>query len=640
MTYKPEVDGLRAVAVLLVLFCHLDLGFPGGYIGVDVFFVISGFLITFIIINDNQFSFIKFYIRRILRLYPALIVVVLLTCIICFLIADPFYLKNTIKTAIYALFSISNIYYYKHQNYFDVSADQQTFLHTWSLGVEWQFYLLWPFIIIFLIKYFKKYFYIVIFIITICSVFLSEYILKPDQAAAYYLLPFRIFELSLGTLLIFLYDKKIRSFFYYIILILGIIFVLSPAIIYEPPISFPGTAALLPCLGAVGCIWGAQHSIAGKIFRLKFLVYIGKISYSLYLVHWPLILIYKYYIFRDLYVYDKLILILISILISGVLYKFVEKKYNVKKFSINSVNLFKSALKFLCLILMLVFINNGVLNYSWRVDTEKYMLSEYRNSDTEEPENLISVFGDSDGIKVAVLMGDSQIGHLKTGLNDTLRNSGKFVDAIYYPGCFMSSHISTTKIIPRLKSLCFDRYSQAVNDVLESGVPLVVAQGWYMHFSVLDRRMQDQDTGAIFTVETDEEMRSFLFKHFDDVHRDIRGGKLVLLGLPPYYRWGTEPLSCMLRPNFVYQICQERVGSVYDVKDTYAFRINEILRTYASTHPNVYFVDVSDILCPEGLCHADQTTVIFGDSVHYSWYGSKLVAPFVMQVIEAVNQED
>lgn len=161
-----------------------------------------------------------------------------------------------------------------------------------------------------------------------------------------------------------------------------------------------------------------------------------------------------------------------------------------------------------------------------------------------------------------------------------------------------------------------------------------------MHFSVLDRRMQDQDTGAIFTVETDEEMRSFLFKHFDDVHRDIRGGKLILLGLPPYYRWGTEPLSCMLRPNFVYQICQERIGSVYDVKNTYAFRINEILRTYASTHPNVYFVDVSDILCPEGLCHADQTTVIFGDSVHYSWYGSKLVAPFIMQVIEAVNQED
>ena len=139
MTYKPEIDGLRAVAVLLVLLCHMQLGMAGGFIGVDVFFVISGFLITTIVVDSlsqGKFSFWNFYGRRFVRLYPALIVVVILTFIAGFLLTDPATLENLARTGKYAITSASNFFYYKHQGYFAIAAQKQPFLHTWSLGLS------------------------------------------------------------------------------------------------------------------------------------------------------------------------------------------------------------------------------------------------------------------------------------------------------------------------------------------------------------------------------------------------------------------------------------------------------------------------------------------------------------------------
>lgn len=150
ITYRPEIDGLRALAVILVLLFHFELGVPGGFVGVDVFFVISGYLITEVIKNSvaaGRFSFFDFYSRRLLRLHPALIVTISLCLMAGYVLMDPASFSGLASSAAYSLFSASNFYFLFNQGYFDASAKTQPLLHTWSLAAEWQFYIIWPFIV-------------------------------------------------------------------------------------------------------------------------------------------------------------------------------------------------------------------------------------------------------------------------------------------------------------------------------------------------------------------------------------------------------------------------------------------------------------------------------------------------------------
>jgi len=179
--YQPKIDGLRAIAVLSVIFYHLKISlFGGGFIGVDIFFVISGYLITSIILSEKEkgiFDLKKFLIKRIKRLLPAIIFVSIFTVILGFLILSPDDLKNFSKSVISSVFFVSNLLYWTESNYFNTVSEFKPFLHTWSLGVEMTFYLIWPIILIFLIKFFKTTRIIIFLIISsIISIIFIEYI--------------------------------------------------------------------------------------------------------------------------------------------------------------------------------------------------------------------------------------------------------------------------------------------------------------------------------------------------------------------------------------------------------------------------------------------------------------------------------
>jgi len=342
ISYRTEIDGLRALAILPVVFYHLGFSFfSGGFIGVDIFFVISGYLITSIItkeMQDNQFSFINFYEKRARRLMPALFAVMLFV-----LFASPFFLAPDnykflpIEIAGVLLFC-SNVVSWMKSGYFSPDASERPLLHMWSLGIEEQFYLFLPIFILISILLFKKKYGLLILSLTIISFAASAFYTIKEPASSFYLLPTRFWELAVGSLCAIYINlapknNKIRE----ILAFLGLILIVGSAIFFNKELVFPGYIAIIPVIGSALIIIVAERTLVGKFLSNKLFVFFGLISYSLYLWHWPLIVFSK-----DTYLIDLNLsgsqLFLISILFAWLSYKFIETPFrNRKKFPRNKI---------------------------------------------------------------------------------------------------------------------------------------------------------------------------------------------------------------------------------------------------------------------------------------------------------------
>ena len=293
--YRADIDGLRAIAVLGVIFFHADFGLTGGFVGVDVFFVISGYLISRIIkreIEEGRFSLKDFWVRRIRRILPAAAVVVLATFLVGLLVLEPNSLKELGKSgAAYSVIS-ANIFFYQSSGYFSESAELQPLLHMWSLSVEEQFYIALPIIMVIILRRKPKWCFALMAAAGLASFALNISQLKGQPSAVFYLLPFRAWELLAGTLLalgearIKLNDKTNE-----VLAICGLGAIASTMYCYSDATPFPGFAAILPVGGSVLFIAANTRKVtyAGKLVSGKFMVAIGLMSYSLYLWHWPIL---------------------------------------------------------------------------------------------------------------------------------------------------------------------------------------------------------------------------------------------------------------------------------------------------------------------------------------------------------------
>lgn len=326
--YRTEIDGLRTVAIIPVILFHLGNSFlKGGFYGVDVFFVISGYLITKILTEDIQngnFSMPRFWLRRVKRLLPLTLAVILVTLIIApFVVYKPF-VKDISKDIFPALFSYFNFHgLYDFGNYWGGKAEQSLFLHTWSLSVEEQFYLLYPFLLYFAYKYFKN-FTFPILIVTVVSFFLFFFYSKINQDFdfAFYMLPTRIWELTIGGLIGVIKKPKLKNENY--LPIIGILFIVISYLIGS------NILYLLPVIGsALIILFSTQNDIIGKVLSTKPFVFIGKISYSLYLWHWVIIVLFKnlQYQFQEInYHLINGLIILLTFLLAYLSYTFIENK--------------------------------------------------------------------------------------------------------------------------------------------------------------------------------------------------------------------------------------------------------------------------------------------------------------------------
>ncbi|MHC8318963.1 acyltransferase family protein [Pseudomonas sp. LB3P31] len=299
--YRSDIDGLRAVAVIAVLLHHLNTSLlPGGFVGVDIFFVISGFLITSQVYSEvkrNAFSLKGFYQRRINRIVPALATVLLATVVVGAFILSPVDLIRLNVSALLSLLGVSNIYIWvKYGNYFAADASEAPLLHTWSLGIEEQFYVIWPLFIVLLYRLAPRYVLPVLAVGVVVAVAVSEYATGVFATAAYYLLPTRFFELMLGGLLgIYLQQPRvIGKLAAHGLALVGYLLIGFSLFVLNSGSSFPGLNALIPCLGAALLILAGSGDRHSRLLTSRPMVFVGLISYSLYLWHWPLIAYLNY----------------------------------------------------------------------------------------------------------------------------------------------------------------------------------------------------------------------------------------------------------------------------------------------------------------------------------------------------------
>lgn len=297
LSYRPEIDGLRALAVIPVIFFHAGFSFfSGGYVGVDVFFVISGYLITTIILgelNSATFSMAGFYERRVRRILPALFLVLIVCLPFAWFLMVPIEMKAFSDSLIAVCAYISNLWFWRTTNYFDTTAHLKPLLHTWSLSVEEQFYIFFPFLLLLLCKFNKRALIFALSAVAVISIVLADWLSINKTAAAFYLLPTRMWELLLGALsAIYLMQSPVsklnhllRDFGGF----LGIILLLYAIFLFDGQTRTPSYFTLIPTLGAVCIIlFISTDSFFGKILGHRFLVGIGLLSYSLYLWHQPI----------------------------------------------------------------------------------------------------------------------------------------------------------------------------------------------------------------------------------------------------------------------------------------------------------------------------------------------------------------
>lgn len=634
MNYKPEIDGLRAIAVLLVLICHMQLGLPGGYIGVDVFFVISGFLITSNVlysVENKRFSFWTFYGKRFIRLYPALIVVIVISFLVAFVLVDPVMMKRLARSAKYALLSTSNIFFSEHQGYFAVGADRQPFLHTWSLGVEWQFYILWPMIIWLTAKISRHLLMALLFGIVITSVIASQIMIGVAPSDAYYLMPYRAFELGIGALLVFIYQKDTKPTLSAAITIAGVVIVAICSVIYSAQTPFPGYHALWLCLGSAMCMYGAKGFSTGNILRLSSAVYIGKISYSVYLVHWPLLVFYKYYVFRELFLIEKLGLTVATLVLGALLFHTIEQRisWNTLK------NKKTTCLKWLGVVLLLAplfhTINQNFKGLPWRLGEKQNLYStDYVEGGAPTNRN-IERFGDMEGQKIAYMMGDSFSAHFYVGMKDDLSSKKQYIQMVYDFGCF------TAPIYPEFgeasdkRYYCSDVYKKGIAQVNAEPAPLIIAQDWLLYYAW--EPFDDRESNRFPDMQA---YGAFLNKHLGQIQHDIGDNKLIIIAAPSYYRYQYNAAECLFRPDWLPQVCTKQVYAPYLYKESLAYEINTHLKAYADTHENAYFVDMNPVLCPDGICRVENDVINFNDGRHFSRTGSHLVVDYMMKQLEAI----
>lgn len=334
--YRADIDGLRGLAILSVIFYHVGLErFSGGFIGVDVFFVISGFLITRQIrfdIESGLFTFALFYQRRLRRLFPAMLFTWLITLVGTYIFFSPEHMEAFGGALLHAMLAASNIYFWQEQGYFSPGAIFKPLLHTWSLSVEEQFYLVWPGLLLVLSRG-RSHRFPMLFLVAAggLSLFFAQKQMAVDPEGAYYLTQYRVVEFACGAILVWLLDYAPRSRWLLEGSVwVGLAMIIYPLFTYTTGTPFPGVNALLPCLGTFLLIYGGTAPVSGKILNNPPMVGLGLISYSLYLIHWPIIVFYNYYHEVAFTLKDQVGLLILSVGMAWGMYRYVETPFRLK----------------------------------------------------------------------------------------------------------------------------------------------------------------------------------------------------------------------------------------------------------------------------------------------------------------------
>lgn len=325
VTYRPEIDGLRAVAVLSVVLFHAGVG-GAGFVGVDVFFVISGYLITALLVaewnSDRSINLPAFYARRVRRILPAVTVVVTATLAASALLLAPAELTQVAHSASAAMLFVANVFFqFATGSYFDGRSEEMPLLHLWSLSVEEQFYLVWPALVLVFLRFRHERLRAAVLVLGLASLILAQLLVTTSPEAAFYQMPPRFWELAAGGFIATLPSRRLPDW----ILPVGLVLVLMACL--HPFSTFPASGALPVVTGSAMVIAAIHGGARNSLLRARPVVAVGLISYSLYLWHWPLLALYRATSIGDGRLVVRLALCAVAIVLAAVTYRYVETPF-------------------------------------------------------------------------------------------------------------------------------------------------------------------------------------------------------------------------------------------------------------------------------------------------------------------------
>lgn len=638
MEYRKEIDGLRAVAVLPVILFHAGFSwFSGGYVGVDIFFVISGYLITSILIKEldnGHFSIAKFYERRARRILPALFFVML--CCIPFAYAwmIPQQFKDFSQAFVAVSFFSSNILFWAKEDYFAPAAELNPLLHTWSLAVEEQFYIFFPILLLMLWRFGKQPVFYVVLGLSCLSLLLSEWGWRNSPSANFYLLPTRAWELGIGAMCAFYVHKRTVKASQPLSA-LGLALILYSIFLFDEDIPFPSLYTLVPVLGtALIILFCSAGTFAYKCLSLKHVVGIGLLSYSAYLWHQPLMAFARIKIFPHPHWSVMLALCFASLALAYFSWRFVERPFRTKEGSwVNSrAKVFTTAL-----IASFAVFSFGVYGHLSNGMPDRIRLSDQQRSylatATSSPmrdrchasaDNMIASDDacryNSENATIAVF-GDSHVVELAYALGEQVKGTDVGVAHFSFSGC-AASYGKTDG------STCSEWANNTVQYIMDSDE--------FTHV-IVSYRMAPQIWGTPQGVYPglpavrDEERANTVINSLRNTLTDIAAsGKHVV-----YVDQSPE-----LPRNIQELIYSNRLveGDIHGVSKHWWSTFNTFFENTHTVPESIDRVHVDKLLCDNDVCYAGKEGVSFYfDEDHLSVEGAKRVADLIILETDILN---
>jgi peptidoglycan/LPS O-acetylase OafA/YrhL len=642
--HRNDIDGLRAIAVLSVLFYHGGVWpFASGFVGVDIFFVISGYLITGLVLRDKAHAIstlVNFYDRRIRRILPALLVVLAASSVVAFIVLLPDELVNFGRYLVYSVLFGSNIYYWRNaQDYFGPAAGDNPLLHIWSLSVEEQFYLLWPVILVALFRgRWRGRLPFVVAVLAGVSLLAAVFVSRHDPVAAFFLLPTRAWELLAGAFLATAKLPPPGSAVTRDAMAGGGLVLIALGLVWWPSNDlFPAWNAVCATFGTALALHAGESgkSRVGAFLGSAMPVFVGKISYSLYLWHWPLLVFARLIASRDLHFYERILLLVLAVVLAALSWAYVEQPVRRKKFRLGRWPASFAAGLAVSLTLFAVggtfWITRGLpsrvppLVNALEADAGVIMAKRPCQSARTDAAGLADpscVFGTSPGNAEAVVWGDSFADAATPGLVQCAAGHGLRLRELALASCppLPGAVILDQRGIPLRK--CQPRNAAVIRYLLaDKNTRLVILHAVWEDYITPPRLSLEQGVRPCPEVGRQTLTRSFkalvgtLTKH---------GIKVLIIGSVP--RMQLVPLHCLGRfmlLNVTVPNCGAVDAATARARAAYT---DAMIRDVAGRDPNVRAYFPMSVLCARGVCPAVvEGHLLYRDSQHLSGPGARLL---------------